>query len=125
MEQNHLEEIGQDRNLKVKGKEAKEVGKSLSLTVKGDVTEVFKKKHSEETTSDYYLKAKNIVIEGMQNITLSVGGSHIAIESGSIEIKTSGQLKIEGTTTDVKGSAKTSIEGGAMTEVKGAIVKIN
>ncbi|MGB2806548.1 MAG: type VI secretion system tip protein TssI/VgrG [Sedimentisphaerales bacterium] len=125
VEKNHLEEIGEDRNLTVKGKEAKEVGKSLSLTVKGDVTEVFKAKHSEETTSDYYLKAKNIVIEGMQNITLRVGTSHIAIESGSIEIKTSGQLKIEGTTTDVKGSAKTSIEGGAMTEVKGAIVKIN
>ncbi|MHC4642355.1 MAG: type VI secretion system Vgr family protein, partial [Planctomycetota bacterium] len=125
VEQNHLEEIGQDRNLTVKGKEAKEVGKSLSLTVKGDVTEVFKAKHSEETTKDYYLKAKNIVIEGTQNITLSVGGSHIAIESGSIEIKTSGQLKIEGTTTDVKSSAKTSIDGGPMTEVKGIMVKIN
>lgn len=125
VEQNHLEEIGQDRNLTVKGKEAKEVGKSLSLTVKGDVAEVFKANHSEETTSDYYLKAKNIVIEGTQNITLSVGGSHIAIESGSIEIKTSGQLKIEGTTTDVKSSAKTSIDGGPMTEVKGIMVKIN
>jgi type VI secretion system secreted protein VgrG len=121
----HKEEIGKDRHLKVKGKEAKEVGKSLSLTVKGDVAEVFKKNHSEQTTKDYYLKAQNIVIEGMQNITLSVGGSYIAIESASIEIKTSGQLKIEGTTTDVKGSAKTSIAGGAMTEVKGGIVKIN
>jgi type VI secretion system secreted protein VgrG len=125
VEQNHLEEIGQDRNLTVKGKEAKEVGQSLSLTVKGDVAEVFKANHSEQTTSDYYLKAQNIVIEGLQNITLTVGGSHIAIEPAGIEIKTSGQLKIEGTTADVKGSAKTSIEGGAMTEVKGAIVKIN
>ncbi len=121
----HKEEIGKDRHLKVKGKEAKEVGKSLSLTVKGDVAEVFKKNHSEQTTKNYYLKAQNIVIEGMQNITLSVGGSYIAIESASIEIKTSGQLKIEGTTTDIKGSAKTSIAGGAMTEVKGGIVKIN
>jgi len=121
----HKEEIGKDRHLNVKGKEAKEVGKSLSLTVKGDVAEVFKKNHSEQTTKNYYLKAQNIVIEGMQNITLSVGGSYIAIESASIEIKTSGQLKIEGTTTDVKGSAKTSIAGGAMTEVKGGIVKIN
>lgn len=121
----HKEEIGKDRHIKVKGKEAKEVGKSLSLTVKGDVAEVFKKNHSEQTTKNYYLKAQNIVIEGMQNITLSVGGSYIAIESASIEIKTSGQLKIEGTTTDVKGSAKTSIAGGAMTEVKGGIVKIN
>jgi len=117
VEQNHLEEIGQDRNLKVKGKEAKEVGKSLSLTVKGDVAEVFKANHSEQTSSDYYLKAKNIVIEGMQNITLSVGGSHIAIEPAGIEIKTSGQLKIDGT--------QVQVSGKAMTEVKGAIVKIN
>jgi type VI secretion system secreted protein VgrG len=117
VEQNHLEEIGQDRNLKVKGKEAKEVGKSLSLTVTGDVTEVFKKNHSEETTKDYYLKAQNIVIEGLQNITLTVGGSYIAIEAGTIEINTAGQLKIDGT--------QVGISGTAMTEVKGAIVKIN
>ncbi|GAG28605.1 unnamed protein product, partial [marine sediment metagenome] len=81
----HTEEIGKDRHLKVKGKEAKEVAKSLSLTVKGDVIEAFRKNHSEETTDDYYLKAKNVVIEAMQNITLSVGGSHIAIESSGIE----------------------------------------
>jgi len=121
----HKEEIGKDRHLKVKGLEAKEVGKSLSLTVKGDVAEVFKKNHSEQTTKNYYLKAQNIVIEGMQNITLNVGGSYIAIEQTGIEIKTSGQIKIQGTTTDVKGSAKTSVSGGGMTEVKGGIVKIN
>ena len=121
----HKEEIGKDRHLKVKGKEAKEITDSMSLTVKGDVIEVFKANHSEQTTSDYYLKAQNVVIEAMQNITLSVGGSYIAIEPAGIEIKTSGQLKIEGATVDVKGSAKTSIEGGAMTEVKGGIVKIN
>ncbi len=125
VDSDHMEEIGKDRHLKVKGKEAKEIGKSLSLTVKGDVAEVFKKNHSEQTTKNYYLKAQNIVIEGMQNITLSVGGSYIAIEPAGIEIKTSGQLKIEGTTTDVKGSAKTSVSAGAMIEVKGAIVKIN
>jgi len=121
----HKEEIGKDRHLKVKGKEAKEVAKSLSLTVKDDVIEVFKKNHSEQTTSDYYLKAQNVVIEAMQNITLSVGASHIAIEPAGIEIKTSGQIKVEGTQVEVKGSAQTSVQGGAMTEVKGGIVKIN
>jgi type VI secretion system secreted protein VgrG len=125
VEADHKEEIGKDRHLNVKGKEAKEITDSMSLTVKGDVIEVFKANHSEQTTKDYYLKAQNVVIEGLQNITLSVGGSYIAIETAAIEIKTSGQLKIEGATVDVKGSAKTSIEGGAMTEVKGGIVKIN
>ena len=117
VELNHLEEIGQDRNLTVKGKEAKQVDKSLSLTVKGNVLEVFKAEHSEQTTKDYYLKAQNVIIEGMQNITLSVGSSYIAIEPGTIEIKTSGQVKIDGT--------QVSVSGSAMTEVKGGIVKIN
>jgi len=121
----HQEKIGKDRHLTVKGKEAKEVDKSLSLTVKGDVIEVFKAKHSEQTAKDYYLKAQNVVIEGLQNITLSVGGSYIAIEAGTIEINTSGQLKIDGTQVQVNGKAQTSIQGGAMTEVKGGIVKIN
>jgi len=117
VEQNHLEEIGGDRNLKVKGKEAKEVGKSLSLTVKGDVIEVFKGEHSEQTTKDYYIKAKNIVIEAMQNITLCVGGSHIAIEAGTIEIQSGGQVKVQG--------KQVSVNGDMMTEVKGGMVKIN
>jgi len=121
----HKEEIGKDRHLKVKGKEAKEVAKSLSLTVKGDVAEVFKASHSEQTTKDYYLKAQNVVIEGMENITLSVGGSHIAIEPTQIEIKAGAQLKLEGVQVEVKGSAQTSVQGGAMTEIKGGIVKIN
>jgi len=121
----HQEKIGKDRHLTVKGKEAKEVDKSLSLTVKGEVIEVFKAGHSEQTTKDYYLKAQNVVIEGLQNITLSVGSSYIAIEAGTIEINTSGQLKIDGTQVQVNGKAQTSIQGGTMTEVKGGIVKIN
>lgn len=121
----HKEKIGKDRHLEVKGKEAKQVNGSLSLTVKGDVIEIFKADHSEQTTGDCYLKARNVVIEGMQNITLSVGGSYIAIESGTIEINTAGQLKIDGAQVQVTGQAQTSINGGAMTEVKGGIVKIN
>ena len=91
----HKEEIGKDRNLKVKGKEAKAVDGSLSLTVGDDVIEVFKKNHSEETTKDYYLKADNIVIEGMTNVTVKVGDSFIAIESGGIKIGTSGDIVLE------------------------------
>lgn len=113
----HKEKIGKDRHLDVNGKEAKQIGESLSLTVNGDVVEVFEGKHSEQVAGDYYLKADNIVIEAMQNITLSVGGSYIAIEPGSIEINTCGEIKIEGT--------KISVSGSAMTEIKGGIVKIN
>ena len=136
----HKEKIGKDRHLKVVGKEAKEVGGSQSLTVKGDVIEVFKSNHSEATTSDYYLTATNIVIEASSNITLKVGGSTIAIEEGGIGIKTKGQIKVEATkkievTTDatlkmeaaLKADLKgliTSVEGTAVAKVKGAMTKV-
>ncbi|MFZ5758278.1 MAG: type VI secretion system Vgr family protein [Thermodesulfobacteriota bacterium] len=137
----HLEEIGKDRHLKVAGKEAIEIGGSHSLTVKGDVIEVFKAKHSEETTGDYYLKADNIVIQGMTNVTVKVGQSFIAIEASGIKIGTTGQIVLEATNTlSVKGTAGVTIEspltatlkststkvsGDAMTTITGGIVKIN
>jgi type VI secretion system secreted protein VgrG len=117
VELNHLEEIGQDRNLSVKGKEAKEVENSLSLTVKGDVIEAFSADHSEQTTGDYYLKAKNVVIEATQNITLSVGSSYIAIEKTGIEITSGALVKVQGKTV--------GINGDMATEIKGGVVKIN
>ena len=113
----HMEEIGKDRHLKVAGKEAKEVAESHSFTVNGDVIEVFKANHSEQTTNDYYLKADNVVIEGMTNVTIKVGQSYVAIESGGIKIGTTGQIVLEAMNTTVKGSAMTTIEGG--------LVKIN
>ncbi|MBN2035041.1 MAG: type VI secretion system tip protein VgrG, partial [Deltaproteobacteria bacterium] len=105
-----VKEIGKDRHLTVKGKEAKKVTESLSLTVEGEVIEVFKAAHSEQATGDYYLKADNVVIEAMNNITLCVGSSYITIEAGSIDIKTGGQVSVDGT---------------SMTEIKGGMVKIN
>jgi type VI secretion system secreted protein VgrG len=129
----HKEKIGKDRHLKVVGKEAKAVDGSLSLTVKGDVIEVFKSNHSEETTKDYYLKADNIVIEGMTNVTIKVGGSSIAIGADGIAMKTSATVKIEsGATMDIKGGAPltmespmTTVKGDGMLTLKGGMVMIN
>jgi type VI secretion system secreted protein VgrG len=115
----HKEKIGKDRHLKVVGKEAKGVDGSLSLTVKGDVIEVFKENHSEQTTKDYYLKADNVVIEGQTNITLKVGGTTIAMAADGIEIKTSGTVKIEaGATMDLKATAPLKMESSATAELK-------
>lgn len=138
---NHLEKIKGDRNLKVVGKEAVEVGKNLSLTVKGDVIEVFKGNHSEQTTSDYYLKADNVVIEAQTNVTIKVGSSFIAIEAGGIKIGTSGQLQLQSdSTTDIKATAplslqsnataelkssSTTVKGDGMVTIQGGMVKIN
>lgn len=137
----HIEAIGKDRHLKVAGKEAKAIDGSLSLTVKGDVIEVFKANHSEEVGGDYYLKAANIVIEAMSNVTIKVGQSYVAIESGGIKIGTTGQIVLEGmNTVSVKGTAgltlesaataelkspMTTVKGDAVLTVQGGMVKIN
>jgi type VI secretion system secreted protein VgrG len=109
VDKNHLEEIGEDRNLIVKGKEAKQVDKNLSLTVKGNVEEAFNGNHTEETARKYTLTAQQVTIEGKSKIELKVGSSTITIDPAQIEIK----------------APRISINGSAMTEVKGAIVKIN
>ncbi len=129
----HKEKIGKDRHLKVAGKEAKEVGDSQSLTVKGDVIEVFKASHSEQTSSDYYLKADNVVIEAKTNLTVKVGQSYLAIEAGGVKIGTTGTLELQSTgplsakssaQTQIQGT-QTSVSGDAMTTIKGGQVMIN
>jgi type VI secretion system secreted protein VgrG len=141
VDNHHNEEIGADRNLKVVGKEAKAVAKELSLKVDGDVTESFGKNHSEQVSSDYYLKATNIVIEGTTNVTIKVGQSFVAIEAGGIKIGTSGKIVLDAkANVEIKGVAgvkvespaqvqvqgtQTSVKGTAMLEVQGGLVKIN
>ena len=121
----HIEAIGKDRHLKVSGKEAKAVDGSHSFTVKGDVIEVFKKNHSEQTTNDYYVKADNLVIEGMTNVTVKVGQSYVAIESGGIKIGTTGQIVLDAmNTVDVKGMAGVTVESPAQAEVKSAMTTV-
>jgi type VI secretion system secreted protein VgrG len=137
----HAEEIGKDRHLKVKGNEAKHVVGQLSLSVDGDVVEVVKGKQSTVVTGDYYLKADTIVIEAKTNITIKVGGTHIAIEAGGITIGTSGTVEITaGGTMDLKStgplaassdataeltSSATTVNGDGMLTLKGGMVKIN
>lgn len=137
----HKEKIGGDRNLDVAGKEAKAVAGSLSLSVSDDVIEVFKSNHSEQVSSDYYLKASNIVIEATTNVTVKVGQSYIAIEAsgikigstGTIELEATGQVKVKGTsgvkiespaTAELK-STSTTVKGDAMLTLSGGLVKIN
>lgn len=126
VDSHHMEKIGADRNLKVEGKEAKEVVGSLSLKVSDDVIEEFGANHSEQTSSDYYLKASNIVIEGTTNVTVKVGQSYIAIESGGIKIGTTGTIELEATSTlAAKGTAGVTIESPATTDVKGTMTTVS
>ena len=142
IDQDHQEEVKRDRHTKVDGKEAKEVGGSLSLKVGGDVAEQFGSNHSESTSKDYYLKADNIVIEGMTNVTIKVGQSFIAIESSGIKIGTSGTIELvdsqgatiksemgiqvkAGTNVQVQAGTNLTLQGTAMAELKGPMTTVS
>jgi type VI secretion system secreted protein VgrG len=126
VKRDHSEEIGRDHSLKVKGNKSEEITGQLSVEVKKDVAEVFKSNHYEETTKQYYLSAKEIVIEAGQHITIQVGKSFIAIDPSGITISTPGVLKIEskGPAT-VESKAVMSVKAAGPLTVQGAIVKIN
>jgi type VI secretion system secreted protein VgrG len=52
----HLVTVGRDVHLKIAGKEAIAITGKMSLTVDGDVVEVFQGAHSEVVTKDLYLR---------------------------------------------------------------------
>jgi type VI secretion system secreted protein VgrG len=80
-------EVVADQHLKVTGKQAIEIGASHSLTVKGDVIEVFRGNHSEQTSQNYYVKAMGVVIEAMSGITLKCGGNSVVIDPSGVTLK--------------------------------------
>ena len=142
IDRDHVEHLKRDRHTTIDGKEAKAVTGSLSLKVSGDVAEKFESNHSEQVAKDYYLKADNIVIEGMTNVTIKVGQSFIAIESGGIKIGTTGTIELvdsqgttvksdmaiqmqAGTNVQVKASAELSLQGTATAELKSPMTTVN
>lgn len=142
IDRDHMEHIKRDRHTTIDGKEATAVTGSLSLKVSGDVAEKLESNHSEQVAKDYYLKADNIVIEGMTNVTIKVGQSFIAIESGGIKIGTTGTIELQdsqgatiksdmaiqvqaGTNVQVKASAELSLQGTATAELKSPMTTVN
>lgn len=121
----HHETIKKDRHLHVQGKEAKKVDKTMSTEVMKDVAEKFNKNHSMVVADDCYIKATNVVIEGTSNITLKVGGSSIAMDSSSINMKTTNMTQEANANWKSKGNATAKLESSGMTEVKGTMTKVN
>lgn len=80
-------EVGKDLHTKVAGKEAKEITGSMSVTVKGDVIEVYKGGHSSSVTGDIYLKGKNVVIEGSMGLTIKCGSSYVVCDASGVTVK--------------------------------------
>ena len=133
IDRDHVEKVTRDLHTTIGGKAAQLVSGSLSLEVDGDVAEVFKGNHSETVTSNAYFKADNVVIEGMTNVTVKVGGSYIAIEAGGITIGTTGTLELKSTgPLSAKSDAQaevsapqTSVKGDATVTIQGGVVQIN
>jgi type VI secretion system secreted protein VgrG len=144
VEVDHMELIKNDRHLKVKGKECKEVVGTQSLKVTGDVSEKFEGNHEENTTTDYYLVAKNIVIEGRETVTVKVGKNYVAIDKSGIKIgaeepsatfdttsmgnstcKSTMDFKVEATMmAGFKGTAGITVESPATADVKSAMTTV-
>ena len=86
VERDQVTEITRDRSLKVGGKEMIEIEGTRSLVVTGDVHEASKANHSHEVAQGLYLKASGVVIEGMQELTLKVGGNFVRLDAGGVTI---------------------------------------
>ena len=133
IDRDHVEKVTRDLHTTVGGKAAQLVTGSLSLEVDGDVAEVFKGNHSESVTKNAYFKADNVVIEGMTNVTVKVGGSYIAIEAsgitigtdGTLELKSTGPLSAKSSAQAEVGAPQTSVKGDAMVTIQGGVVQIN
>jgi type VI secretion system secreted protein VgrG len=83
---NQFAAIQGDRHLKVTGKEAVEISGGKSLKVTGNVNTSITGNHSEETTGTIYLKGMNVVIEGMTQVSLKVGGNFVDISPAGVAI---------------------------------------
>jgi type VI secretion system secreted protein VgrG len=105
-----------------------------SLHVEGDAGEKFDKNYSTAVTEQRYIKAKELILEGAENITLKVGGTTIALTSDGIQLKTSGEIVLDagkditiksGAGIAQKASQNVAIEAGQNAGLKGtAGVKI-
>lgn len=113
--------ISRDRGLKVDGKESVEITKSKSLKVGDDVIEEFKKNQSTQVTENYYLKAKNIVLEAAENITIMINDKiYLAFDSKGVKIGSSGKVELESTgAMGLKSSDALKMEAAQAAELKG------
>ena len=84
---------------------------------------------------------KDFTIEAKGNVSIKTTGGDMTLECNNfnvkakakvamegqagMELKTTAQMKIEGSTTEVKGSGMGKFDGGGMLELKGGLVKIN
>ncbi len=113
------EETGASRTLMVMTDDKTKIGGKKSTIVEGDVSDDFKVGHALKVGGDSYYKAENIVIEAGTNVTIKVGKSFVAIESGGIKIGTTGDIELEANgAVKINGKIELKMEGGSSAELK-------
>jgi Rhs element Vgr protein len=96
----------------------------LTVTVNGDM--VF-----EALQGNISVKGRTVALEATQGFTikgLSVSAEAtqaMTVKGMQTEVQATASMKVSGATTDVQAQAKLGLTGGAMTEVKGALIKLN
>lgn len=114
--ESHSESIGKDMSLSV-GKNVsidvgeshtESIGKNMTISIDKDLTESVNGKYSENVSKEYELKAKTIVMQAMDQITLKTG-------SASIVMKKNGDITISGKNINVKGSGNVVLKGSKVT----------
>lgn len=124
VEGHHKEHVVKDFNLLVEGKQAIEVTGLLSETIGGDVVEVYKGEQSTSVAKQLSIKADIIALEAATNITLKVGESYIAIDSSSINIKTTNLTIETDANTKITATANFEAKGTAQAKVEGGMVSV-
>jgi type VI secretion system secreted protein VgrG len=120
VDNNHHENIKKSRHVKIDEDEVKKIIKKKTLQVTDDVIEEFGKNQSTKVAEQVTIKAKVIVLEADDNITLKVGGNTFVIgtdgmkgEAQKIEFDSKSDF-------DVKATANVKLEATANFEAKGA-----
>jgi len=78
--------VGNDTDVHINGGLYAQVGKVVNLSVLGDVVADLKANQSVLVGSKSELNAKQIILEGLEKISLKVGGSFVVIDSSGVTI---------------------------------------
>jgi len=132
---NSVQKVKGDAHITVVGDSVGQISGAQSLKVTGSASLVYSADYSQGVQGDYFVKAANICIEASTNVTIKVGGTSIAIESGgvtiettgTIELKANGGVKVEsgGGKVEITGSAGVKMSSSATVELSAPTIKNN
>jgi len=83
---NDFGKIDGDRHLKVDGKEAIEIGGSQTFKIGANKYTTVSGNIADEATGSVYIKGMSVIIEGMTQISLKVGGNFVDIGPAGVSI---------------------------------------